>query len=139
VWRSYDPTVVATRGLVQPFDLVAEGSAENVWIVEVGRRADAGDFSSFVDRIAAAEVEVTRPGGSAGNRQRARYVSPTQGELVFSGRGGLTVGGTEVPLTDHPRLESPWGEVCHLGKYLALTEGGSSLVIDFDKGAREVS
>ena len=47
-----------------------------------GRRADAGDFSSFVDRIAAAEVEVTRPGGSAGNRQRARYVSPSQGELV---------------------------------------------------------
>ena len=139
VWRSYDPAVVATRGMVQPFDLVAEGSAENVWIVEVAQRADAGDFATFVDRIAAAPVEVTRPGGASADRQRARYVSPSQGELVFSGRDGLTVGGATVPLTEHPRLASPWGEVCHLGKYLALTEGDASLVIDFDKGAREVS
>jgi len=57
---------------------------------------------------------------------------------VFSAFQGLTVDGDSVPLTGHPRLESPWGDVCHLGKFLALADGGASLVIDFDKGAREV-
>lgn len=137
-WRTYDPAVVATRGLVQPFDLVAEGGADNVWIVEVGRRADAGEFGDFVAAVLGAEVGVTRPGGAGGDRQLARYVSPSQGEMVFSARQGLTVGGQAVPIKDHPRLSSPWGEVCHLGRYLALDEGGASLVIDFDKGAREV-
>jgi hypothetical protein len=139
VWRTYDPNVVATRGLVQPFDLVAEGSAQNVWVVEVGRRADAGDFDAFVASIVAAPIEVVRPGGAEGNGARVRYVSPSQGELVFSARLGLRVAGTDVPLKGHPRLSSTWGDVCHLGRYLSLADGDASLVIDFDKGAREVS
>jgi len=137
-WRTYDPTLVATRGLVKPFDLVAGGSAQNVWIVEVARRANAGTFATFVDAIGSADVEVTRPGGADGYGQRARYVSPSQGELVYSASRGLTVDGQQVAVKDHPRLDSPWGEVCHLGKFLTLSDGDSSLVIDFDKGAREV-
>ncbi len=135
-WRTYDPAVVATRGMVRPFDLVAEGSPDNVWIVEVGRAADAGTFAEFVAAVTGAEVEVDRPGGGG---QRARYVSPSQGELVFSAPGDFLVDGTVVPLRQHPRHESPWGEVCHLGRFLALTEGDSSLVIDFDKGTRELT
>ncbi len=138
-WRSYDPAVVATRGLVQPFDLVAPGGADNVWIVEVGRRADAGDFAAFVAAVTSAPVEVVRPGGADGNGRRVRYVSPSQGEVVYSLQQGLTVGGTAMQVKGHPRLSSPWGEVCHLGRYLELTEGDRRLVIDFDKGAREVS
>ncbi len=84
-WRAYDPAVVATNGMVQPFDLVAPGGADNVWIVEVGRRADHGEFADFVGAISAAEVEVTRP---VGNQQRARYVSPSQGELELLATGG---------------------------------------------------
>jgi len=132
-WREYDPAVVATRGMVQPFDLVAEGSATNVWICEVARRADVGAFGEFVDAIAAAEVDVEGSGG----RQRARYVSPSQGELVYS-RSGFVVDGVPTPVGNHPRLDGPWGEVCHLGTFLTLEEGGHSLVVDFDKGTREV-
>jgi hypothetical protein len=136
-WRSYDPAVVATRGMVQPFDLVAPGGADNVWIVEVARRADAGDFATFVAAVTSAPVEVVRPGGAEG--RRVRYVSPSQGEVVYSLQQGLTVGGAAQQIKGHPRLSSPWGEVCHLGRYLELTEGDRRLVIDFDKGAREVS
>jgi hypothetical protein len=135
-WRSYDPSVVATRGMVRPFDLVATGGADNVWIVEVARRADAGSFATFVDRIAAAEVAVDAVDPTA---QKVRYRSPSQGLLEFSHHGDLVVDGTIVPLGDHPRLGSPWGEVCHLGRFLALTEGDRSLAIDFEKGTREVS
>ena len=135
VWRTYDPAVVATRGMEQPFDLVAEGSARNAWVVEVARRADAGGFADFVERVTTAEIAMDR---STPGDARLRYVSPSQGELRYSPRSGLTVEGAKVPVGGHPRLESPWGDVCHLGKFLALTEGERSLVIDFDKGAREV-
>jgi hypothetical protein len=134
-WRVHDPAVVATRGMMKPFDLLAPGGADNVWIVEVGRRAAHGEFADFIDMIASAEVEVTRP---VRNQQRARYVSPSQGELTYSRPEGLVVGGAPVPIGNHPRLESPWGEVCHLGKFLALSEAGHSLKIDFEKGVREV-
>ncbi len=133
-WREHEPSVVATRGMVKPFDLVAEGSARNVWIVEVGRRADAGTFDEFVAAVSAAPVEVSGSGTPT-----VRYVSPSQGELVFGWSGALRVGGQTVPVGDHPRLDSPWGQVCHLGKFLALEHGGRSLVIDFEKGAREIS
>ena len=135
-WRVHDPAVVATNGMVQPFDLVAPGGADNVWIVEVGRSADHGDFATFVASVTNAEVEVSRP---VGNQQRARYVSPTQGELSYSRPEGLVVGGSPVPIGRHERLESPWGNVCHLGRFLALEAEGHSLTIDFAKGAREVA
>ncbi|MGI9577730.1 MAG: hypothetical protein ACR2OH_06005 [Microthrixaceae bacterium] len=135
-WRVHDPAVVATDGMVQPFDLVAPGGADNVWIVEVGNRADHGEFANFVTAITTAEVEVARP---VGNKALARYVSPSQGEISYSRPQGLVVGGAAVPVGKHQRLESPWGEVCHLGKFLALEEGGHSLTIDFEKGVREVT
>ena len=48
-WRVYDPAVNATNGMVQPFDLVAEGGPDNVWIVEVGTRDEDGDLDAFLD------------------------------------------------------------------------------------------
>lgn len=136
VWRTYDPAVVATRGMVKPFDLVAEGSARNVWVVEVGRAADAGSFDQFVAAVTAATIEVDRP---TPRDAHVRYVSPSQGELRYSAKGGLVVDGSVVPVGGHPRLDSPWGEVCHLGTFMALRDGDRSLVVDFDKGSREVT
>ena len=45
-WRAYDPAIYPTDGMVKPFDLVAEGGPDNVWIVEVG---DATSADSFED------------------------------------------------------------------------------------------
>lgn len=134
-WRVHDPAVVATRGMVEPFDLVAPGAA-NVWICEVGRAADHGSFAAFTAALSAAPIEVDTHEG----RLRVRYVSPTQGELAWAGsRGPLTVDGQEHEPRGLPRHRSPFGEVCHLGRFLDVAEGGSRLRIDFDTGAREVS
>ena len=46
-WRVYDPAVNATDGMVKPFDLLAEGGPDNVWIVEVGEvKANTASASS---------------------------------------------------------------------------------------------
>ncbi len=43
-WRTHDPAVTFTNGLTQPFDLVAPGGADNVWIGEVGSAERLGDL-----------------------------------------------------------------------------------------------
>ena len=58
-WREYDPAVVATNGMVKPFDLVAEGGPDNVWLVEVGSDS-GGTLDDFVAALTAAEPSVVR-------------------------------------------------------------------------------
>jgi hypothetical protein len=134
-WRVYDPATEATGGHTLPFDLLAPGGADNVWIVEVGRAADHGDFATFVERIAATAPTVTRGPGTIA----VRYPSPTAGVLEFGSRGPFVVDGAEVPLRDHPRHSSPWAEVGALVEGLDVADGGHRLEIDFTHAARRVS
>jgi hypothetical protein len=57
VWRDGQPEVFENGGL--PFDLVAEGGAENVWIIECARAGDWESFEAFRAAITSATVEVT--------------------------------------------------------------------------------
>ncbi len=134
-WRDYDRDTEATDGMVEPFDLLAPGGADNAWIVEVGRAADHGSFAAFVSAITSATVQVSRAPGQIS----VRYVSPTEGELRFSTRGGFTVDGVDTPLRDHPRHSSPWAEQCHLSRAFDIARGDARLQIDFATGARRVS
>ena len=78
-WRDHDPAKVFTHGLTQPFDLVADGGADNVWIVEVG---DADKWKSF-DAFRAA----VRAGTGRGHRPRApRRASPRASPCATSRR-----------------------------------------------------
>jgi hypothetical protein len=134
-WRVYDPATEATGGHTLPFDLLAPGGPDNVWIVEVGRRADHGSFAAFVAAVTSATVEVNRLPGSIS----VRYVSPTEGELRFSTPGGFQVDGVPTPLRDHPRHSSPWAEECALGEGFDIRQGGSRLQLNFTTAGRRVN
>ena len=54
---SANPPVNATNGMTQPFDLLAEGGPDNVWIVEVGT-VDEQSFDDFVTAVTADEPVV---------------------------------------------------------------------------------
>ena len=104
---------VATNGMIQPFDLVAAGGPDNVWIVECGREADWGSFAAFRAAVANAAVQVTAV--TDGLPPRARppffevvYDSPSQGEVAFAWEGPLRVQGEEIPIADYPRYDNPW-------------------------------
>lgn len=133
-WRTYDTTTEATGGHTLPFDLVAPGGPENVWIVEVGRRADHGSFAAFVAAITGSAPTVQRIPGSVS----VRYVSPTEGELRFGSSGPFTVDGTATPLRDHPRHSSPWAEQCQLVEAFDIREGDARLAMDFTTAGRTV-
>jgi hypothetical protein len=133
-WREHDPEQVFTHGMTEPFDLVAPGGAENVWIVEVGDAERWGSFGEFQQALGSAAVEVTQ--GTDGFD--VRYASPTEGEMGFSWTGPLTVDGEAVPIADYPRYDNPWSTTPFEARQIRIAAGGQELVLDFDAASREV-
>lgn len=134
-WRTYDPAVLATRGMTKPFDLVAEGGPDNVWLVEVGTATDDGDLDTFVAALTAHDPEVTRTAEGFD----VSWTSPSAGPISFASTGPFVVDGVEQPIADFPRHESPWGMVEHLATTYALRTAGASWRTDFVERSREVS
>jgi len=138
-WRTpsflaYDPEVNATDGMTLPFDLVALGGPDNVWIVEVGTD-EGGDLDSFIGALTASEPSVVRDDTGF----TVSYTSPSAGIVDFSSTGTFLVEGVEQPLGDHARHESPWGGIEHLSRQYNLTAAASTWSCDFDAMTRELS
>jgi hypothetical protein len=130
-WRTYDPATTATRGMVEPFDLVAAGGPDNVWVVEVADR----DVDRWVDDVLGSEPEVDRdPDGF-----RVRWASPASGDIAFGSTGPFTVAGDEVPIADFPRHESRWATVDRLARRYEVRTPEGRLALDFDRGTRSIS
>ena len=111
-WRSGQPEVFENAGL--PFDLVAPGSAQNVWIVECGSAAEWGSFAAFRAAIEAAEVVTSavpdHEGDGKPDGYAVFYASPSQGVMEFDWHGPLVVAGLEIPIADYPRYDNPFIE-----------------------------
>jgi hypothetical protein len=137
-WRNHDPAKVFTHGLTRPFDLVADGGADNVWIVEVGDTARWKSFAAFRAAVRGASIEVNDLGAASGISKgfAVRYQSPTEGELRFAWDGPLTVKGGEVPISDYPRFDNAWSKTAFEGKVLEIRDRDASLRLDFAAGTR---
>lgn len=139
-WLEYDPAVYATRGMLRPFDLVAHGGADNVWIVECGRAEEWGGFAAFRAAVAAAEVRVEPLGPVADDGVAAgfavEYASPSQGRLRFASDGPLEVNGVERPLADFPRFDNPFAQVPFDSPLVEIAVEGYAVTLDFAAGRR---
>jgi hypothetical protein len=137
-WRTHDPAATFTNGLTEPFDLVAPGGADNVWITEVGDAARWGSFDAFVDAVAAAPVSAEPLGTSGGVSQGfdVSYGSPTEGTMAFSWTGPLTVDGDEVALHGTDRFDNPFARVAAGDTTIDIEDGGARLRLDLAAGRR---
>ncbi len=133
-WREYDPAVVSTNGMVKPFDLVAEGGPDNVWLAEVGSDS-GGTLDDFVAALTITEPSVVRDDTGF----TVSWTSPSAGIVDFSSTGPFLIEGEEQQLADFPRHESPWGGIEHLSRQYNLTAGDSTWSNDFDAMTREVT
>lgn len=138
-WISYDPTVIATNGMVRPFDLHADGGADNVWIVECGNARQWASFDAFRAALAAATVQVTplastQPGIPGGFD--VVYESPSQGRVTFGWNAPFTVGGTEIPITAFPRYDNPWSQTELNTRATRIADDASGVQLDFEAGTR---
>ena len=147
-WRepefvAYDPTKIATNGMVQPFELRATGGPQNVWIVECGRQADWGTFAAFRTAVAESAVSVTPITSGAGLPPRTRlpvfdvvYESPSQGRMEFSWTGPLRVRGEDVPISGYPRYQNPWSQSAFDSQRVEIADDTARLTLDFVTGER---
>ena len=138
-WRTHDPSETFTNGLTEPFDLVARGGADNVWISEVGDAGEWGSFDAFVDAVTAAPVEVEDLGEDdqgVSEGFEVTYGSPTEGTMAFSWTGPLTVDGTEVPLHRDMRIDNPFSTVPEGADEIRVEAGDASVEIDLSEGRR---
>jgi hypothetical protein len=139
-WLAYDPAVHATDGMRQPFDLIAEGGADNVWIVECGRAADVGSFADFRAAIVAAPVQVTRLGHERVDGISAGfdvvYESPSQGRIDFGWQSPLVVRGKERPLGGFARYDNPFSQTAAEAAVIDVAAEGYGVRLDFATGTR---
>lgn len=133
-WREHGPAEDPGDAIGGPFDLVAEGGADNVWICELGDAEASGSFAEFSDecRSNPPVVERTDDGFDVS------WTSPSAGAVAFGSTAPLTVDGEEVPQADFPRHESTLGTVEHLATALELRSDSASLALDAAAGRRQV-
>ncbi len=98
-------------------------SPDNIWVCEMGRRADWGDFAAFVEAIAASAV--------ACDGRRVRYESPTAGALSFGWSGPLQIAGEEIPLHVYPRFDNSYCRCEFTAPQVRIQRGEDILTLDF--------
>jgi hypothetical protein len=138
-WRTHDPAVTFTNGLTQPFDLVAEGGANNAWVVEVGDVTGWDSFDAFTAAITGAPVEVTDLGVGADGLPQGfdvAYDSPTEGRIAFSSTGPLMVDDDEVPLHGSDRFDNPFGTTGDAEPMVRVGDGEATLTLDTEHWTR---
>jgi hypothetical protein len=140
-WRTHDPAVTFTNGLTEPFDLVAPGGANNVWIAEVGDADRWGSFDAFVAAVSAAPVSVQDLGTDNGVSQGfdVTYRSPTEGTMTFSWTGPLTVDGAPVALHGADRFHNRFGTTASGDTTIEIADGPASLTLDLARGRRRAT
>lgn len=98
----------------------ANGHA-NVWVTELGSRAQNGSFEAFIARFDGISIEGDTFGFS--------YRSPSQGEMRFGWDVPLTVGGREIALHDYPRYDNPFCQAEFMAPQMTVRCGGSETVL----------
>jgi hypothetical protein len=142
-WQSTDPAELALMPevpgggpMTQSFDLVADGGADNVWIVECGDAAQWDSFEAFRTAILDAPLTVTDRGGEPGFD--VSYTSPTQGAMTLGWEAPFTVAGQEISIEGYPRIDNPW-VTAQRGDPLWLVQGAEAgVLLDWENVERTV-
>lgn len=140
-YLEYDPAVYATKGMVKPFDLRAEGGADTVWIVECGRKVQWGSFEAFRAAIATSRVVVTSRGPAQGGVSPGydvEYDSPSQGLIIFGWTAPFVVRGVEQSIAGYPRFDNPWSQTPFNTRSARIEADGAGVALDFEHAVRDV-
>jgi hypothetical protein len=111
-------------------EVIADGT-RNIWICELGRRADDGSFEDFVARIAAASIEWSE--GSV------VYQSPSQGRLEWGAHGALRRNGVAIDLGVDQRYDNRFVKASFPAERVRVEANGHWLELDWRESRRFAS
>ncbi|MFA5399703.1 MAG: hypothetical protein WC169_00080 [Dehalococcoidia bacterium] len=108
-------------------EILADG-ARNIWVCQLGREADDGPFSAFIDKISAAELVF--------KGLDVRFRSPGNGLISFGWEGPLTVDGVEIALKGYRRYDNPFLQADFNSDEICITSGDHKLVHNWKTSER---
>ncbi|NIA14252.1 MAG: hypothetical protein GWP08_09225, partial [Nitrospiraceae bacterium] len=111
-------------------EVIVDGT-KNVWICELGREAQDGPFTQFVDRIRGASVSF--------EELSVTYDSPAQGRLEFGWLGPLRQDAQEIPLDEYPRYKNPYASASFPSDEVTFRCGDHTLRLNWRTLEREAS
>ena len=71
-------------------------------------------------------------------QRTSAWASPSSGAVSFGWSEPFIVDGSEVPVAEFPRHDSPWGTVDRLAMQHRWERAGAVLELDFDTMARHI-
>ena len=103
VWGTYRTETADPKGFQKPVgsdnEILVE-AAQNIWLCQMGRKADDGMFAEFVENVSAAEI--------AFSGMNVEFQSPGNGAIRFGWQGGFSVDGVDIQLHDYPRYDNSY-------------------------------
>ena len=108
----------------QSFDYMAPGHA-NVWVIEMGSKAQNGSFSDFCARFKADAFK--------GDTLSFTYSSPSQGEMSFGWVKPLVVNGESIQIHGYKRYDNPYCNAEFNTECLEINCGDSVTILDHSK------
>ena len=103
MWGTYRTETGNPKGFQNPLgsdNEILVNAAQNIWLCQMGRKADDGTFAEFVEKISAAEV--------AFSGMNVTFQSPGNGSIRFGWEGGFSVDRADIQLHDYPRYDNPY-------------------------------
>ncbi len=104
-------------------EVIAQG-AQNIWVCQLGRKADDGSFEQFVETISAAELSF--------NGLKVEYRSPGNGLVRFGWTAPLSVDDIEIQLKDYPRYNNPYVQAEFDTTKIHIEAGGYKLSLNWE-------
>jgi len=106
-------------------------SRQNIWICQLGRKAEDGEFKEFMEKFST--VKVVFRGLSV------NFQSPGNGDIQFGWNDALQVNGKEFSLENYPRYDNPFVQAEYDPTEINLTGYGHQLHLDWRTGERVIS
>ena len=129
VWGTYrngDP-----KGLRKPLgseeEIIAD-SAQNIWLCQLGRKADDGSFEGYIDAICLAELTFSG--------LNVEYRSPGIGLVRFGWEEPFSVDGVDFSLHDYPRYDNPYVQAEFDSNEIKVAVGEHELYLNWETGER---
>jgi hypothetical protein len=132
VWGTYriengDPKGFK-KSLGSDTEIIAHG-AQNIWLCQMGRKAEDGAFADFVENVSAAEVTFSG--------MNVEYQSPAVGTIRFGWNQALSVDNVEVQLNDYRRYDNPYSQTDFNADEIKVTDGEHVLTLNWISGERK--
>ena len=101
---------------------------QNIYICQMGRKAEDGAFNQFVQNISAAEVVFSG--------LTVQYRSPGNGVVRFGWDGPFNVDGVDIQLIDYPRYDNPYVKSEFDPDKIRVAAGEHELYLNWETGER---